>query len=478
MPRGNRSSGALFLLTVGFGLLIGRGTFATSDEGLIFNTALSLTRGSLAVNPGENVFAGADGRYYSFKEILPSLLAMPFVGTGLALERLEKLGPPPLALGPQRVGVPKLGITNWPIFLTLLIGPLCVGLTLMQLYRFVRLEDGAEVTALTLAAIAALATPLAVYAKTIFPQVVESALLMTCFVRAREWRALPRPKIARWLGVACGFAVLTRTAFLVVVPIFAAWLIVTGAESHSKRKRALFGFVVPVAAAAVILGWVNWLKWGSPFDSGLHDAYMIFSTDLWFGLTGLLVSPGKGLLLYAPVLLVSIVFAPSLWRAGRAEVLLALAVTAAYLGVYARWYDWPGGLAWGPRFLIPLIAPWLALTARALAVHPLSSRRWLLGTGLVGAGIQFLGASLYPHWIVLDGYPPEFSLTESHLAASAKEILKRGVDDYWLLAAEPLRGSYVLMLLLGMGLLALGLLRLHWALADPAAEAEVAEREQ
>lgn len=75
---------------------------------------------------------------------------------------------------------------------------------------------------------------------------------------------------------------------------------------------------------------------------------------------GLLLSPGKGLFLYSPVLLASVI---GFWRFRHrrpAEAFIAGGSLLALLGLYSSLLDWYGGVAWGPRFLVPVI-PLLAL---------------------------------------------------------------------------------------------------------------------
>jgi hypothetical protein len=420
---------ALFTLLVALFALLGRGTFFTSDEGGIFNTALSLIRHrSLAVAPGENIHRGKDGSFYASREILPTLLCLPPCAAGLVLDYLVRPDQPPVApFGGQLNG------TNWPVFVTVtLLGPMAVAATLLLLRRFVLADGGSRGEALWLTVAAGGATPFVVYAKTIFPQVFEAACLMLAFGSALRWRQAGAPGTGLVLGVACGLGLMCRAAFAPLCGWFLGSLLLAGPATRPARVRAVLLFLVPVALGAAVTGWVNWLRWGSPLDFGYHHAYETFDTPAWVGLYGLLASPGKGLLVYAPSLLVPLLFARTLWQRGRAEVVLALGLTATYLAVYCRWYDWQGGLAWGPRFLLPLIPPWLALTSRALAGPGAApARGLLLGTGLVGAVVQLPGLLLHPQW--MNVYKPDaFSLTESHVVELAGVLLEFGADDLWL----------------------------------------------
>ena len=112
---------------------------------------------------------------------------------------------------------------------------------------------------------------------------------------------------------------------------------------------------------------------------------------------GLLLSPGRGLLFYAPVFLLLIPALPGFWRARRAEAAVIVLLAVSQTLLYARWHVWFGGWCWGPRFLVPLM-PFLAL---ALG-HWLQDAwrrgrgvRWtVLGLAAVSALVQVLGLSV------------------------------------------------------------------------------------
>jgi hypothetical protein len=115
----------------------------------------------------------------------------------------------------------------------------------------------------------------------------------------------------------------------------------------------------------------NMRSFGSPFttaftgetgpsriwSSGSH----LFSTPLSEGLVGILASPGRGLFVYSPILLVSIVGVVMVWK-DRKQVLLkylSLAPLPLIL-LTAKWVSWWGGGSYGPRLLAD-ITPFLCL---------------------------------------------------------------------------------------------------------------------
>jgi hypothetical protein len=111
----------------------------------------------------------------------------------------------------------------------------------------------------------------------------------------------------------------------------------------------------------------NWARFGSPLDTGYRTA--AWDIPPWVGLTGLLLSPGKGLLWYSPPVVLGLAgFIPLARRQGRATALLG-GVAALYLLAHAAYNHWHGGGAWGPRLILPVL-PLLILPAAEGLQHP------------------------------------------------------------------------------------------------------------
>lgn len=405
----------------------------SSDEGGIFNTTAAMTRFSLAIPPGENVHQGKDGGYYSVRELLPSVLGLPTYIAGLVVEVTRPFGDAPVALGPASFSAKGFHGSNWSVFLTIsVVGPIAIALTLRMLYRFVLLEGGSTRLAVSTVFLAGLTTPLLVYSKTIFPQVFESACLMGAFLAARRWREKPGLRVALQLGIACGLGFLTRTMFAPVAFCFGIYLLtVDSVPSRKMRMGAILSFASPLLVAVLLTFGFNYLKWGSILNFG-RAGHEQFTTNLFDGVYGLLLSPGKGLFWYAPICWLAVARWRKIQSSGSPEFVLALVLTAIYLVVYGQWYDWFGGLCWGPRFVVPLIAPWVALIARSLHGSWSTWLRVSVGLlALVGGAISFAGAAVFPHWV--DEFNPDpFSLSNSHLWLTLQIAVKQGADDFWI----------------------------------------------
>lgn len=96
---------------------------------------------------------------------------------------------------------------------------------------------------------------------------------------------------------------------------------------------------------------------------------------------GLIVSPGRGLLVYTPVVLVVVVLVICYWRIlpRRSLALLATTNILAQIALVMNWTMWWGGHSYGPRLLIETI-PWFVLLGilglRAAQDRALSATSW------------------------------------------------------------------------------------------------------
>ncbi len=162
---------------------------------------------------------------------------------------------------------------------------------------------------------------------------------------------------ARPVGVALAAAAgLCGAAFLKPVLWVTAPVVLLGGLLRWKDRSSalrfgssLVGFLAAGLAAALL---VNVARQGRLGDFGYGYSSLPFVTPLAKGLTGLLLSPGRGLFLYAPLAFVALFAARRLSRPG---LVLCFGVPLALLLVACRWYGWHGGSAWGPRYLLPVL---------------------------------------------------------------------------------------------------------------------------
>lgn len=204
---------------------------------------------------------------------------------------------------------------------------------------------------------------------------------------------------AGWLlvviGVANTPAALGGLALVVLKRIF-------------ENKRLRYGLVF--LGAVALVGLNNWLQHGSPLNGGYTNDHGFktimpysgqpgFSYPFFFGILSLLLSFGKGLLFFAPGLLLPV--RKTLLRRQQEDqvplyrvYMLWLAFVIGLVLVYARWWAWYGGTFWGPRFLLFASLP----ASLALAVRLLSYKESSLAVNLLTLAVFLLSV-----WVCIDG---------------------------------------------------------------------------
>lgn len=363
--RVSRTGPALFLFLFSLYLLTYAPVFHSSDGQAMFATAESLARrGAWDIEQIrwmdlQQGTYGLDGLLYSRKGLGQPLLALPLTWLGLAL--------------------PGLG----PATTTLLFGGLVTALTGVLVRRYLLALGYAGKTALLVAVIFGTGTLAWPYAKTFFSDPLAGLLLLLSAYALRRYRQSGQVRYTVAAGLALGWAVATRYAEGVALPLFGLLLLAyeypklrpalpgTAAASPVSRflaaarvflRPAVLGFAAPIALVGAALLAFNASRYGDPLNTG-YLPQESFSAVWWQGVLGQLVSPGRGLLLYAPILLYSIFGLGPFIRRRRAEGLLALAVILGHLLLYGKWFMWHGGFAWGPRFLVPSLPFWALLLA-------------------------------------------------------------------------------------------------------------------
>lgn len=346
------------------------GHITSSDGHTMFVLTESLLERRTVAVPEGNAEPGPDGRLYPKAGLGLALASTPFYVAGrLAAGAVE----PPL-----RSFVVK-GVTSmWP--------PFAGALTALLLF-WIFLELGLTPReSVVLTVVGAFGTPLWVYARLFLAEsalALGLTLLLYGVVRAHRGGGA-----GAGLAVGCGFgfAVLTKYAILP-----AALLLAVAAVPALRRPKFALAAVLSALAFLALAGLYNEARTGSWLGTGYgrQGTMAAFTTPIAIGLYGLLLSSGKGLLWFAPIVaLVPASFVA--WR--RQQQVLALAGLAAVvctLCLYATFEHWAGDGSWGPRYLVPLVPLLLVAVGARLAERTLPRPRawWIAVVALGVAGI-------------------------------------------------------------------------------------------
>lgn len=333
---------AVYALTQSFGQ---RGAF---DINILASTAPGMITPPFT---GVGQF-GSDANFYSGKGVLPSLLALPLFKASLL------------------IGVDA-------VVASLVTSMMLTALTAWMIARFVRLELGSQRAAFLCGALYVVGTMALAYSKRMFTEPAAALCVTLSFI----WLASTTQSDgnARHVaaGLAFGGAIAASYSNAVLLPCFVALIVI--------RRRGNFGqrsvlFLAGIAPWLVGLAIYNFLRFGSPTDTGLSlfewsvpyfspQAALVRMYGLWF-------SPYRSFILYNLILLLlplawitARINRRNLWNERNARFLLALVTaisgTVAYLIFFSFWSMWWGGFNWGPRFLLPILPLWLIALAPA-----------------------------------------------------------------------------------------------------------------
>jgi hypothetical protein len=203
----------------------------------------------------------------------------------------------------------------------------------------------------------------------------------------------------RWLllaGTGVGLAVFTRYDALLYAPVVAALILLTRRPLRWREAaNNVLYFGAGLAPWVVFVALWNVARFGSPFLTGLHEDTL--GNPPWLGVLDLIVSPGKGLLWYLPLLLLlPWAVAPFRRRVPGLALVCAVMVLLPLL-FYASIRYWHGDPAWGPRYLYVAV-PYLLLPLGEILSrwgrYRLGLRSLFVAVAAISIGVQVVAVSV------------------------------------------------------------------------------------
>lgn len=186
-----------------------------------------------------------------------------------------------------------------------------------------------------------------------------------------------------------------------------------------RERRALLGFAAGCLPVAILLAVYNLHFFGRLVVLGQLGGSVVsallpigtayagptlmttsrqFGTSVVTGLTGVLLSPSRGLLVFSPALAFALWGMVRVWRDSAFAALRPVSIAAAAMClVAARWYGWWGGWCYGYRLLVDSVT--LLAFCAIPVLEAIRQRRWLVWTCAAclawGTTVQVVGAFAY-----------------------------------------------------------------------------------
>jgi len=214
-----------------------------------------------------------------------------------------------------------------------------------------------------------------------FGAVMTLAALLALVAGLQTHRAV----LAAWGGVFAGFAFVVRPQ-LALLPLGIAILL------GIRWRRGLAWFMGSAAAVAVAFMALTFATSGRLLPS-YYLPQRLEGGEFWIALSANLLSPGRGLLLFTPILLIGLLVAGN-WRRistdDRALVVLGVGWMLAHWVAVSRFPHWWGGWGFGPRLMMDAL-PGLFLAI--VVLWPRSTRTVLAKTTIVAFVVLALGST-------------------------------------------------------------------------------------
>ncbi|MEM7030144.1 MAG: glycosyltransferase family 39 protein [Chloroflexota bacterium] len=360
----------LVLLLLSIFLLTYSGLFDVTDGKAMFavsaNIVKHLSPDGSQLRSWEDLEVGHDGLAYAKYPLGPSLAMLPFYGIGL--------------LSGGRIGL---------VHITLLLPILATAFTSLIILKTGQALGYSAKTAALTGLLYGIGTMAWYYTRDLFAEPLTNLAMVSAFYFALRYSQTRQRPWLIYCALSLGVVILTKTVYVLIVPIFLIYLFYTQLRSlkHPPWLNLILFAGITGTSVLIILAY-NWLRFADPLHIGYTDE--TFSTPLWIGAGGQLFSLQKGLFFFNPILLLSLPAIKRFWQQNRPELILILALFTFHLVTFGMWWSWIGGRSWGPRFLAPIVPLCLLFVLPVLETR---SRRWLT--------LSFIGLSILVQLISL-----------------------------------------------------------------------------
>lgn len=379
--------GLVFAAFLAFYLLTAPGYMWNTDGWTRYLVAVGLVEHGRPILPPSMlpgsywVVRGPDGSAYSYFGVGQSLAFVPLYLAGKGVTHLA-----------------GAATADWPAALASFLNSVVAALLAVAVFALAEGIGHSPPVALGTAALSGLGTIVWAHSRDNYDHLIETLCLtatLAILVPALDCRSRRGCVIA---GLVFGCGLLTRLSIVFAVPGLGLLLARGPGRAGLARRRLLDGALFTAGTLPAVAGVLlyNWSRFGRPFETGYEtkDPHWL-GTPIGNGVATLLVSPGRGLLWYVPLVLAVPFLARWLYQRRPGLAVSLLAISLGYLLTYGQF----GGLGlwgWGPYYLLPLMPVVAVVWAEALsrwATLPRASCLALAGLVTLSLFVQALSVT-------------------------------------------------------------------------------------
>jgi hypothetical protein len=223
-----------------------------------------------------------------------------------------------------------------------------------------------------------------------------------------------------------GYGVDTRLSMVLFI---AATVVFIGVGCGGSRVRQIGIAGAALLPFALWQMWYNQLRTGnallSPVQTPIYVENNGLHGDLTTGIIGLLASPGKGIVVYAPLFVPAILVFPRFLRRDRALASYIAVSAGLWLLLHGKLNSWYGAWGWGPRHMITIL-PLLCLPA-LIEWDVLMSRTWTK----VVTGVALIAGFLIATAATIGNYHYRLELAARENRIDDPIFVWGGLDHSW-----------------------------------------------
>lgn len=285
--------------------------------------------------------------------------------------------------------IPGVGPGYVTIFFVSLANCFITALFVFYFYLFARDITGSEKRAVLLSCVFGFGTFVVEYAlKSGFSEPTHGLTILASFYHAYRYKNTLEKRHLLYSGLFGAAALLTKFySFMAlgVISVYVLWIFIQNRDKNqgmgSGISTIMVYYVVPLALGLGLFIAFNYVRYGSILDrvySELYTQNKLFDFSAPHILArsfNLLVSPGKGILIFAPVVFLTFTGLRTMFRSHRDESILCFLIFFVHFAFFSTFVLWHGDWSWGPRYLY-IVVPFLILPVASL-LNATMDRRWM-----------------------------------------------------------------------------------------------------